>query len=176
MSTIESSNTIPGAFGQRRANGAPSNGTSEVQTITLGGTPTGGSFKLSFQGQTTAAISWSSTNATLLANVQNALRALGTVGAEGITVAAGTLTAGIGTMTATFGGHLAALALPALVVASNNLSGTSPTIAITKTTPGVTATQRGAPKGALLINTLDGELYQNMGTATAPIWTLTADE
>lgn len=170
MPTIESSNTIAGAFGQRRVAGVPSSGTSEVQTVTVGGTPSGGSFKLSFAGQTTAAIAWSSTNATLIANVQNALRALGTVGSAGVTVAAGTLTAGIGTLVVTFGGNLAKLAIATMVVADNSLTGTSPTVAVTKTTPGVTATHRGAPNGALLLDTTNGKLYQNTGTATSPVW------
>ena len=36
--------------------GAPGAGTDEVQTLTIGGTPTSGTFTLSFQGAVTAPI------------------------------------------------------------------------------------------------------------------------
>ncbi len=39
--------------------GAPSAGTSEVQTLTIGGTPTGGTFTIHFEGFTSSAITWS---------------------------------------------------------------------------------------------------------------------
>ena len=67
--------------------GAPSAGTDEVQTITFGGTPTGGTFKLKFGSFTTAAISWSATNNTLRDNVDAALEALPNIGTGGVTTA-----------------------------------------------------------------------------------------
>lgn len=153
--------------------GAPSSGTTEVQTITIGGTPTGGTFKLTFQGATTAAITWSATNATLVANVDAALEALSTIGTGGVVTAAGTLTAGIGTMTVTFtGGNLSNKLLSVMTVADNSMTGTAPTIAVTQTTPGVDATYRGQPKGAILSDTTNGKLYINTGTALAPTWTV----
>src|SRR5436190_23792973 len=100
MAAIELTNVIEGAFGVVASSaGAPGAGTSEVQTLTIGGTPTGGTFKIAFDGFTTAAITWSATNATLLANIQAALDALPNVGTNGLVAAAGTLTAGIGTIT-----------------------------------------------------------------------------
>lgn len=151
--------------------GAPGAGTSEVQTLTIGGTPTGGTFRLSFQGLVTAAITWSNVNATLIAAVDSALEALGSIGTGNVATAAGTLTAGIGTITLTFGGALASRAVPTIAVADNSLTGTSPTVAVAETTPGVDATGVGAPKGALLIDTSTGGLYSNTGTAAAPTWT-----
>lgn len=151
--------------------GAPGAGTDEVQTLTIGGTPTGGTFTLRFRGEDTDPIDWSSTNATLAANIDAALGALGSIGgADNVTTAVGTMTAGIGTITITFTGSLAKQAVPTLSVASNDLTGTSPTVAVAETTPGVTATARGVPKGALLLDTTNGLLYQNSGTVSAPTW------
>jgi hypothetical protein len=152
---------------------APSAGTDEVQTITVGGTPTGGTFRLRFRGEDTADIAWSATNATLVANIDAALGALGSVGgADNVTVAAGTLTAGIGTITVTFVAALGKKAVPTIQVASNDLTGTSPTVAVAETTPGVTATARGVPKGATYIAEDTGVHYSNTGTTSAPTWTV----
>jgi hypothetical protein len=85
--------------------------------------------------------------------------------------AAGTLTDGIGTITLTAGGNLANLAVPTITIASNALTGTSPTLAVAETTPGVTATMRGARKGAKLIDTTNGIDYINTGTPLDPTWT-----
>ena len=162
---------IEGGLGPYSVAGAPAQGTNEVQTLTIGGTPTGGTFKLAFDGYTTGAITWSATNATLLANIQAALDALPNVGTNGFVAAAGSLTAGIGTITLTAGGDLANKAVPTITVANNSLTGTSPTLAVAETTPGVDATMRGAGKGALLSDTTNGILYINTGTALDPTWT-----
>ena len=152
--------------------GAPVNGTDEVQTLTIGGTPTGGTFKLAFDGYTTQAIPWFGNNDANLASVTGIiLSALASIGASGVTGAVGTLTNGIGTITLTFGGNLTKKAVPNITVAANNLTGTAPTLAIAETTPGVDATCRGAAKGATLQDTTNGILYINTGTALAPVWT-----
>lgn len=165
---------IEGAVARVLTNaGVPSAGTDEVQTLTIGGTPTSGTFKLAFEGFITAAITWSSTNATLLANINTALRALPSLGASEITAAAGSLTSGIGTITLTFGGSRAKQTIGSLIsVADNSLAGTNPTLAIAETTPGVDATYRGAGKGQLVIDTTNAKLYINTGTALAPTWTV----
>lgn len=153
--------------------GAPSAGVNEVQTLTIGGTPTGGTFKLAFEGFITAAITWSSTNATLIANIDAALEALPSIGTGGVVTAEDSMTSGIGTATLTFGGNLAKLAIGSLVsVASNNLTGTAPTLAIAETTAGVTATGRDAALGATLVDTTNKKLYINTGTALNPTWTV----
>lgn len=149
--------------------GAPVNGTDEVQTITFGGTPTGGTFTLTFGGETTGAISWSSTNSTLVANIDAALEALANIGASEVTTAVGTMTSGIGTITVTFAGNLGKLAVP-LMTSASSLTGTAPTLAVTETTPGVTATARGAAVGATLLDTDNGKKYINNGSTTAPRW------
>jgi len=157
--------------------GAPTDGTNEVHTATIGGTPTGGTFTLVFLGATTAPISWSSTNATLVANIQAALIALPTIGTSGVTVAVGTATAGIGTFTITFGGNLAVLALNGVIsVGANNMTGSTPTIAVAQTTSGVTASRRSAGFGAVLLSD-NGKTYTNSSqTALAPTWVVTGSQ
>jgi len=150
--------------------GVPSAGTNGVQTLTIGGTPSGGTFKLSFDGSITAAITWSATNVTLLANINTALDAAPSVGVAGLVATAGTLTAGIGTITLTAGAALARLAINTVAAADNSLTGTAPTLAVAETTPGVTATNRGAPPGGLLIDVTNAKLYVNSGTALAPTY------
>jgi len=150
--------------------GAPSDGVNEVQNLEIGGTPTGGTFTLTYDGFTTAAITWSATNATLISNIQTALRALVSIGSSEVTVADVDLSSGIGNVSITFGGNLAKLAVPAIAVGTNSLTGTSPTVTMTTTTAGVTATARGAAPGAVLVDTTNGERYINVGTALQPEW------
>jgi hypothetical protein len=153
--------------------GVPGAGTDEIQTLTIGGTPTGGTFKLRFEGLTTAAITWSATNATLVANIDTALEALPSIGTGNVTTAVGTAVAGIGTITITFVGALAKKAVPTIVVASNDMTGTVPTVAVAETTPGVTAAYRGAATGSMLVNTATGIIYVNTSTtAGSPTWTV----
>lgn len=164
---------IEGTTGVRDFAGAPVAGTTEVQTLTIGGTPTGGTFKLSFEGFTTAAITWTATDATLVSNIDAALEALPSIGTGGITTAAGTVSSGIGTVTLTFAGNLATKAISTVIaVADNSLTGTDPTLAVAETTPGVNVTFAGASKGALLRDTTNGKLYINTGTAITPVWTV----
>lgn len=163
---------IEGTLGLLQNAGAPADGTNEVQTLTIGGTPNGGTFKLAYEGQTTGPITWSATNSTLLANINAALDALATVKTGGIVASAGTLTNGIGTILLTFGANLAKLVVALVSVANNSLTGTAPTLAIEETTPGVTATGRGAAIGALMVDTTNKKLYINTGTALAPTWTV----
>lgn len=150
--------------------GAPVAGTNEVQTLTIGGTPTGGTFTLTYDGFTTAAITWVNVNATLLASINTALDALPNGAASAIVATAGTLTAGIGTILLTFSGAPLAKRAVNLMTATSSLTGTAPTLAIAETTPGVDVTARGAAVGALLIDTTNKLLYQNNGTAAAPTW------
>lgn len=150
--------------------GAPSAGTSEVQTLTIGGTPDGGTFTIRYDGFTTAAITWTATDATLLTNINTALDNLPNLGVGDVVATAGTLSSGIGTILLTFSANLAKQAVN-LMVAVSSLTGTAPTAVITETTAGVTATHRGAIKGALLSDTTNGILYINTGTTFAPTWT-----
>lgn len=104
-------------------------GIDEVQTATITGTPTGGSFKLVAKNQTTGAIAYNATGAT----VQAALRALSRLG-NGITV---TGSAG-GPYVITFSGvKLGKRQQSLITTASVALTGgTAPTISVVETTEG----------------------------------------
>ncbi len=106
-------------------------GTNEVQTITLTGGPTGGTFTLTFGAQTTTAIAFNAS----AADVQAALRLLSTIGPYGVVV---TGAAG-GPYTVTMAGPLANLASAAITASGASLTGPgSPyTVTIVDTTPGV---------------------------------------
>lgn len=104
--------------------------TAEVQTATISGTPTGGTFALAFRGATTAAIAYNAAAAT----VQAALEALRTIGTGNVAVSG---SAG-GPYTITFQGALAGANVPLLVLKNNLLTGgTTPSVGIVQTTAGV---------------------------------------
>lgn len=102
--------------------------TNEVQTITITGAPTGGSFSLTFGGQTTAAIAYNATAAT----VQTALQGLSSIGAGNATVSG---SAG-GPYTVTFVSALAATNVAQIVAVGTFTGGTSPAITVVTTTGG----------------------------------------
>ena len=100
-------------------------GSNEVQTVTISGSPTGGSFTLTYRGYTTSALAHNAAPAA----VQSALRAL-PVG-QGIVV-----TGSAGSYTVTFGGGQAV----APMTATGSLTGgTDPAIAV------ATSAEAGAP-------------------------------
>ena len=159
--------------------GAPVGGTDEVQTITIGGTPEAGDkITLTFGGFSAVA-DWSATNATLVANLDAALESMPSIGTGGVVVAVGTATAGVGTFTVTFSGADLAKRAQATIGASISNAdgdGSAGTIAVAETTPGVNATGLGSPKGAQLVDTTNGKIYVNTGTAAAPTWTVTGTQ
>lgn len=171
MATIENTKPIGGAIGPIVHAGAPSAGTDEVWTLTIDAS--GGTFKLQHDVWQTAAISWSATNATLVANIDAALEALPSIGTGNVTTAVGTMTSGVGTITITGTANLGKSAeFGTLSVADDSLTGTGAAVSVARTTPGVNATGRGLGKGALLTDTTNGKAYINTGTATAPTWTV----
>lgn len=118
-------------------------GTNEVQTATITGAPTGGTFTLTYAGQTTAAIAY---NATAGA-VQSALLALSNLGTGDVTVSGGPGPAD--PYVITFGGDLAGTNVAAITATGNFTGGTSPAIAVVETTDGAagaTATGYRAPE------------------------------
>lgn len=105
-------------------------GTNEIQSITTTGTPTGGTFTLSYAGQTTTPIAFNAASTV----VASALTALSSIGTGNVTAAGGALPTAV---TVTFTGALAATDVATLTATSSLTGGTTPTVAITTTTPGV---------------------------------------
>ncbi|HEY9417883.1 MAG TPA: hypothetical protein VIQ30_24250 [Pseudonocardia sp.] len=105
-------------------------GVNEVQTVTITGTPTGGSFTLTFAGQTTGAIAWNATAAA----VKTALVALSNITAGDVDVTGGP---GPGTpWVVTFKGQYADTNIAQMTATGSFTGGTSPAVAVTTTTPG----------------------------------------
>ncbi|MDX2658372.1 hypothetical protein PV402_40000 [Streptomyces scabiei] len=117
---------------------APYNAVSnEVQTLTVTGAPTGGTFTITWSGQTTAAIAYNATAAA----VQAALEALSNIapGDVAVTGAAG------GPWTLTWGGAQLGENVAAPTTTESFTGGTSPDITIATTTAGgAAATADGA--------------------------------
>lgn len=156
--------------------GVPTNGTDEVQTITIGGTPEASStFRLTLDGWTTDPIVWSATNNTLRDHVDAALEALPNVGTGGVVTAVGTMTSGVGTLTLTFSGTRLkkkniALAVGSAFLKSDGTASTG-TVAVATTTAGVDASFRDANTGDKLTDSTNGVEYVNTGVPGAPVWT-----
>lgn len=153
--------------------GVPANGTSEIDTLTIQTSTSAGTFTITVAGgRTTAPITWSATDATLIADIDAKLEALSVIGSGGVVVAAGTGSSGIGTYTITMSGKNARQDFALLSIGTNSLTGgTAPTL--TTTTAGVAATWKDAYIGALVEDSTNGELYQNISTtANAPNWQL----
>lgn len=110
--------------------------TQEVQTVTITGTPTGGTFTLTYAGQTTAGIAYNAAAAAVLA----ALEALSNIAPGDVVVGGGP---GPGTpWTVTFA---AALGNVAQMTADGTglTGGVTPAVAVTTTTPGLSALNIG---------------------------------
>ena len=113
---------------------APTGTADEVQTVTVTGGPTGGTFTLTYSGQTTAGIAY---NAAASA-VQSALEALSNIapGDVAVTGAAG------GPYTVTFEGTLADTNVAQMTASGASLTGgTSPGVTVATTTSGSSGTE-----------------------------------
>lgn len=109
---------------------APIPPVSEVQQVAITGSPTGGSFTLTYDGQTTAAIAWNA----IAAAVQSALEALSNVVPGDVVCTGGPLP---GTpVVVTFGGQYAGQDVVQMTATPSFTGGTSPAVAVTTTTPG----------------------------------------
>lgn len=118
--------------------------TEEVQSVTITGGPTGGTFTLTFSGQTTAAIAYNASAAA----VQAALVALSTIGAGNVTV---TGSAG-GPYTVTFVGALANTNTAQMTATPSLTGGSSPTVNVATVTGG------GTDSGTAGLETARGHL------------------
>ena len=106
--------------------------TSEVPTVTISGSPTGGTFTLTFSGQTTAAIAYNASAAT----VRAALEGLSNV-APGDVVVTGN--AG-GPYTVVFAGAYLSDDVAQMTATGSLTGGSSPAVAVTTSTAGGAAT------------------------------------
>lgn len=111
--------------------GGGTGGTNEVQTVTITGTPTGGTVTLTFRAATTGAIAY---NATADA-VETALEAISTIGDGDVRVTGGP---GPGTpWVVTFVNDLGHQNVPLMTASGASLTGgTTPAIAVVQTTAG----------------------------------------
>ncbi|MBA2696853.1 MAG: hypothetical protein H0U62_13680 [Actinobacteria bacterium] len=115
-------------------------GVRAVQTITVTGTPTGGTFTLTFLGQTTAAIVFNAT-ATV---VQDALVALSNVNPGDVVCTGGPLPTTA--VVATFGGQYSTVAT--MTATGSFTGGSTPGITVAATTPGTAIELAALPTGA----------------------------
>ena len=129
-----STTAVPGQFA---AITPSATGINAVQTLTFGPGITGGNFTLTFNGLTTAPITWNATPATLQASIQTALNALPNIGVNGALLNA--LVAGTGPFTVTFQNGLGGTSVPTMTFNGAGLVGGTIASLVT-TTGGVTAT------------------------------------
>ncbi|WP_093803893.1 hypothetical protein [Streptomyces sp. Wb2n-11] len=109
----------------------PAAGTDEVQSVAITGSPTGGTYTLTFDTQTTAGIAYNATAAA----VQSALEALSNI-TPGDVVCAGGPHPGT-PVTVTFGGQYDGLNVTEMTGSAAGLTGgTTPAVTVTTTTPG----------------------------------------
>lgn len=107
----------------------------DVQTVSITGTPTGGTFTLTFNGQTTAGIAQNAT----AANVITALTALPNIGAAANIAGTGGGLPGT-PVVLTFGGLLGNQPQNLMTANGAGLTGgTTPAVTVTHTTPGTSA-------------------------------------
>lgn len=102
-------------------------GTNEVQSLSITGTPTGGTYTLTFAGQTTSALAYNANAAA----IQAALLALSNLDTGDVTVT------GTGPYVITFGGQYANQNVAQITTTASLTGGTSPAAAVTTTTAGV---------------------------------------
>lgn len=135
---------------------AASGYTTEVQTITMTGTPTGGTFTLAFGSVQTAPIPYNATATQIAA----ALTALPGIGAAGVTTTGGAFPTTA--IVVTFAGANASSAQPLITAPASGSAltgGTSPAVTVVRTTTGFglydpvgSWTELGSTKGGTMID------------------------
>jgi uncharacterized phage protein gp47/JayE len=133
-----------GVFRARTLDNFDAATSNEQQTVTITGGPTGGTFTLTFGGQTTAAIAYNATAAAVVA----ALEALSNVGAANVTATGGPLP---GTaVVVTFTGRLGSQNVALMTATSALTGGTSPAVTVTETRAGGFGARAGYVSVAVL--------------------------
>jgi hypothetical protein len=146
-------------------------GTDEIQSVSISGTPAGGTFTLTFGAATTATIPFNAT----ATQVQTALNAISTIGGSthGSVVCTGGPLPGT-PVAVRFSGDLAQTNVAAMTAASGGLTGgTTPTASVSTTTAGVAPDQTLVLAAGLMTAWMTGMLTTNPLTANASRWTCT---
>lgn len=128
----------------------------DVQTVTVTGNPTGGTFTLTLQGQITAAIAFNAT----AGNVRAALEALAGVGVGNVVVTGGPAPGSA--FTVTFFGTLAGQPMPVLTATAVLTGGVTPGVAIAHPTTGVAVVFRAARKALASAILKDPDSYTSL--------------
>lgn len=145
-----------------RGSSAPVNGTDEVQSIDITGSPTGGTFRLAYGVYETGDIAYDADASA----VQTAI--LATNGFESGEV---TVSGSNPNFSVTFAGNKGKRNVDQFTLAENELTGgTTPSVSFSTDTAGVAATLAGQPAGTLYIDTSTGTLYANVGDGLDPDW------
>lgn len=110
-------------------------GNNEVQLLTPGGTISGGTWTITFGGQTTSALAYNANAAA----IQAALELLSTVGTGNVSVTGGPISSG--SVTLTFQNALGNTNVAQVTVGTGSLTGTAPTLTPSTTTAGSAGTQ-----------------------------------
>lgn len=140
---------------------APYSGpTSEVQTVTVTGSPTGGTYTLTFSGQTTAGIPYNAT----AAQVKSALEALSNVNVGDVNVTGGPHP-GTPVVVTFVGQYLGDDQTQMTASAAGLTGGTSPAVTVTTTTGGGTASASDGTEA--LAGFLVSEISFNPGSTKA---------
>lgn len=142
MAKITSGDNL-GKIGPYRGEGGA--GTNEAQTVTITGTPTGGTFTLTYSGETTTAIAYNA----VAAAVQAALLALDAFDANDVVVTGGP---GPGTpYVVTFADDFGGQNVDQMSATSSLTGGSTPAVAVTTTTPGVAGATDGRQTAANIV-------------------------
>ena len=146
-------------------------GADAVQKLSIAPAPTAGTLKLSFEGSTTEDITWVADQAAFASSVQTALAALPSIGAGNVTAVVDAESGLEGVTKITFTGTKGKQSIKTPIgVASSTLDGGA-AASVAVTDPGKGPLGIGVAKGGLLIDTEGARLFQNTGTASAPVWT-----
>lgn len=141
---------------------APTGGVNDVQTVSLTGAPTGGTFTLTYAGQTTAGIAFNANAAAVL----SALVALSNIDPGDVTVT------GTGPWVVTFGGTKAYASQTVMTGSGASLTGgTSPAVSVAHTTTGVAQNQNltvtGSDGGPFTVTFLNALTNTNVAQLAA---------
>lgn len=124
--------TVQAALDALQSTPAATGGVNDQQTVTITGGPTGGTFTLTYSGQTTAGIAYNANAAA----VQSALEGLSNINPGDVSVT------GSGPYVVTFTGALGNGAQSVMTASGASLTGgTSPSVGVAHTTTGVAPTQ-----------------------------------